>query len=757
MHLVTVGSLIIAEKANVALRIATALSEGKVSRAKVGASTILKFQRGGTEYSVLSLRGHIIELDYPREYSNWRIDNLKDLVHATPIENVKVRGLDSTLSRLNNESSEVIVATDYDREGELIGVETLRLMERKEGVRRAKFSALTKYDLAQSFDNLTEVDYNLAGSAEARGVIDLMWGATLTRFFSVTTKRLGGEFISVGRVQSPTLTILVERETEIRDFVPEKYYELSIQLNGVKFSYEGNPIKNREEAEKLLAIINKSGTVLVKEKSDRERKIYRPVPFSTTEFLRDANRIGISVEKAMAIAETLYQHGKISYPRTDNTVYPRTLSVKSVLSNLANSYLKKEVEHLTEHSKLIPSRGRVETTDHPPVYPTSSMKKSELKGDYFKIYDLVARRFMATVAENADILDTEYIAEVGDLRFLYTASKAINSGWMEYYPIVYYQEKRDPQLNVGQEIKFQEPKIDEKNTNPPPRYSQGSLLEKMEKELLGTKSTRHEIIQKLYDRGFIEGNPIRVRPLGMAMGESLILNSEAVARPDMTAKLEQEMDQIAAGSKRKEEVIEDSRTILTGLLDDLVNKSDKIREKFYETLKLEKVVGKCPKCGSDLIIDYGNNSRFIKCTGPLNDFFQYLPRTGKIEITDEKCPVCGLFLIRVIRKGERPEIRCVDNKCSYNTSREIFGKCPSDGGNLVLRRSKMFTRFIGCSNYPNCKVTLSIPQKMDVIPTDKKCVVDGFPIAIFKYGKSEVEQCLNSKCPSRAGKKDEGA
>jgi DNA topoisomerase-1 len=749
-----VENLIIAEKANVALRIASALGEGKINRVKVGPTTLFKFEKDGKNFSVLSLRGHIIELDFPAEFSNWRIDNLKSMVYADPERIVKFRGLDTILKKLSLESSEVIVATDYDREGELIGVETLRLMERDKNIKRARFSALTKYDLLESFNNLIEVDYNLADSAEAREVIDLMWGATLTRFFSVATKRLGNEFISVGRVQSPTLTILVEREREIRDFIPEKYYDLSIIVKGSKFNFTGNPITKNEEAKKLLEVLKSGKNVVVKEKNDRERKIYRPVPFSTTEFLRDANRIGISVERAMAIAETLYQHGNISYPRTDNTVYPRSLSVKSVLSNLTGSYLKEDVKHLMDHSKLIPSRGKVEMTDHPPIYPTSSIKKNELKGDYFKIYDLIARRFIATVAENADIVDTEYKVECNGLTFTYVASKAMSSGWMDYYPIVYYQEKKNPGLVLGEEVPFSDPTVEEKNTNPPPRYTQGSLLEKMEKELLGTKSTRHEIIQKLYDRKFIEGNPIRVRPLGMAMGESLLLNSVSVAKPDMTAGLEKEMDLIAGGTKRKEEVIQDSRVFLSGLLDDLIRKSEKISEKFNDTLKQEKVVGKCPKCGSDLIIDTTPTSRFIKCTGPENDFFQFLPKTGKIEVTDEKCPDCGLFLIRVIRKGERPEIRCVDNKCSYNAKREVFGKCPSDGGNLVLRRSRMSTRFIGCSNYPKCTVTLSIPQKAEIIPTDKVCTIDKFPIAIFRYGKNEVEQCLNPRCPSRAGKKE---
>lgn len=748
------GSLIIAEKANVALRISTALSEGKVDRVKMGAANVFRFQRKGNEFTVLPLRGHIIELDFPKEYSNWRLDNLKELTYVRPVETVKYKGLDNVLKRLNEDNSEVIVATDYDREGELIGVETLRLMEREGDIKRARFSALTKHDLLQSFDNLVEVDYNLAGSAEARGIIDLMWGATLTRFFSVTTKRLGNEFLSVGRVQSPTLTILVERERAIRDFIPEKYYELSITVNEVKFNYIGNPIGTSEDAEGLLNDLRKGDSANVKERDEKERKIYRPVPFSTTEFLRDANRMGISVERAMAIAETLYQHGKISYPRTDNTVYPRTLSVKSVLADLSDSYLGAEVKNLSRTSRLIPSRGRVETTDHPPIYPTAALKKNELKGDYFKVYDLVARRFLATVAENADILDTEYRIESQGISFVYTASKAINRGWMDYYPIVYYQEKKDPELAVDTNVKFSDPKVEEKETKPPPRYSQGSMLEKMEKELLGTKSTRHEIIQKLYDRKFIEGNPIRVRPLGMAMGESLLLNSVSVAKPDMTARLEKEMDQIANGSKKKEEVVDDSRVLLSGLLEDLIGKSSKISDKFYETLNSERVVGECPKCGSSLIIDYSHNSRYLKCTGPSNDFFQFLPKTGKIEITDEKCPTCGLFLIKVIRKGERPETRCVDNRCSYNVSRELFGKCPSDGGNLVLRRSKKSARFIGCSNYPNCTVTLSIPQKAEVTPTEMVCEIDNFPIAIFRYGKEGIEQCLNPKCSSRDRKKD---
>lgn len=746
--------VIIAEKSSAAIRIASSLANSSVKREKISSTYVLKFEKEGNEYYVLPLRGHLIEIDFSDKYNSWKLDKLKEMVYEKPVERIKIKGIDSALKKLNAGSDLVIIATDYDREGELIGVEALRVMEREAGTKRARFSALTKNELISSFDNLSDVDYNLAGSAESRQVIDLIWGAILTRFFSIETKRLGKGFISVGRVQSPTLGILVEREIEIRDFVPETYYELYILIKGLKFAYSGNPIKDDHLAGTLLDKVKKAGTANVTSIDETERTLYRPVPFSTTEFLKEANKLGISVERAMSIAEALYQQGKISYPRTDNTVYPRTISTKNVLSTLENSYLKKEIQNLKNESRLIPSRGRVETTDHPPIYPVAPIRKDELKGDYFRIYDLIARRFLATLAENGIADEKKYTVRVDDLDFVYTSSTLKQEGWMKYYPFVYYQEKEDPGLGPYSENRLEDSFIDTKQTTPPPRYSQGSLIEKMEKLMLGTKSTRHDIIQKLYDRGFIEGNPIIVKPLGMALVESLMMNSVEIVKPEMTAKLENEMDLIATGKKTKEEVIQESRLMLEKLIDDLLKKAGKIGEKFNETLKKERKVGVCPRCGSDLIIDTGKNYRFIKCVGPSNDFFYFLPRTGKIEITDEKCPECGLFLIKVIRKGQRPELRCVDPKCKYNMSRENFGKCPSDGGDLVLRRSRMGTKFIGCSNYPRCTVTVSIPQNVELIPTDEKCSVDNYPLAIFKYKGKEVKQCLNPKCPSRHGTAD---
>jgi len=735
-----VKTLIIAEKASSAIRIASSLSESGFKRTKVGSINILKYANGENEYYVLPLSGHIIELDFPDKFNDWNIETLKQMVYEEPVKKLKIKNFDAILNKLVSDVDLVIVATDYDREGELIGVETINLINKKIVVKRARFSALTKQELQQSFSNLHDVDYNLAAAAESREIIDLVWGAILTRFFSIETKRLGKNFISVGRVQSPTLAILADKELEIRNFQPEKYYELSLDVNGFKFSYKGNPLKTVEEVEEIVQNIKNKEAVLERI-TTKEKIISRPIPFNTTEFLKEANYIGIGVERAMTIAEALYQNGKISYPRTDNTVYPRTLSMRTILENLKNSHLKNEIKKLETESRLIPSRGSVETSDHPPIYPVAPLEK--VGGDYFKIYDLILRRFLATIAENAKAEEKEFILKLGNYEFSYTSLVINDKGWMKYYPFHQPREKEPPSFEKGDVINDYKIKKEEKKTTPPPRYSQGSLVEKMESLNLGTKSTRHEIIKKLYDRDFIEGNPIYVKPLGMALVESLKLNKVEIVEPEMTARLEKDMDKVANGEKREEEVLNESRELLLRVVDELISRAGTIGKKFHETLQNEKIVGKCPKCGAPLIMESTKDKRYIKCIGEANDLFFFLPREGKITFTNEKCPDCGLPLIKVYYKKRAPEVRCIDPKCKFNRDREELGKCPVDGGTLVLRTNKRGGRFVGCSNYPRCTFTASIPKIGQVFPTGKTCEIDGFPIVKVVFKKGEEEICLN--------------
>ena len=317
--------LIITEKANAARRISTILSDGKSHSSTSGGVTVISFESGGDDYDVVSLRGHIIELDYPKEYNDWSSTSPVDLVYAPQVKTVRVKSILNMIKDLATKADEIIIATDYDREGELIGMETVREAGADMGiVRRAKFS------------NLTDPDKKLADAAEARQIIDLAWGAVLTRLISLSSGQVGKNFMSVGRVQSPTLKLLVDRHEEIESFVPKPYWELvgKFGILAFKGSHASNPFWDKDEAEAILAVVAdyKEGTVKSFEVTPKEE--YRPAPFDTTQMQVEANKIGIPPTTAMKLAEDLYTGGYISYPRTENTEYPKTLNLRSVLEKL---------------------------------------------------------------------------------------------------------------------------------------------------------------------------------------------------------------------------------------------------------------------------------------------------------------------------------------------------------------------------------------------------------------------------------------
>src|SRR5919112_84972 len=278
------------------------------------------------------------------------------------------------------------------KEGKLIGVEALSLAfeanpKLMDHVERARFSALTPGEVNRAFDNLVEVSRDLAEAGEARQDIDLIWGATLTRWVSRATKRYGPAFLSVGRVQSPTLVLIAERERERRAFVPVPYWELGGELkNGEPFTVRHQTERFEVEARARSAYENIAETARVEEVQQKSATRRPPAPFNTTSFLTAAANIGISPSRAARIAEDLYTDGYISYPRTDNTVYPRSLDLREVLDFLT------KVEGVGQHAKtllkqggeLSTTRGKKETTDHPPIYPTGHATKESMRDDQWR-------------------------------------------------------------------------------------------------------------------------------------------------------------------------------------------------------------------------------------------------------------------------------------------------------------------------------------------------------------------------------------
>jgi DNA topoisomerase-1 len=756
-------TLIIAEKADAARRISYFLSDGSSKQKKAKGLSYIEFGEGDRTV-VIPLSGHIIEIDFPKEMNDWKSVNLSTLVDSKILKNVKNRTAYNTLKHFAPEADRIIIATDYDREGELIGVEALdiilseiRHLDRKPQILRAKFSALTGEEIRQAFSDPITVDYNLADSAEAREEIDLIWGAVLTRFFSLAAHRYGKNFLSIGRVQTPTLALIVKREKEIMEFKPEPYWRILVTFfkkGAFQGEYEGGNIREEETARNIFNAINGKDGV-TKEFEKRLERIGKPSPFNTTDFLREASRIGVPPAKAMSIAELLYTRGYISYPRTDNTVYQRSISLRSVLNKLAASEFSEDVKKVLSQEKIVPSRGRTEAMDHPPIYPVNAVKKGVLKGDYAKIYELILRRFLATLYVAGEREIKEALITIGEHNFKTRGVRITNPGWLELYPYRRIEEFYHPDLESGEAVKATEWNMVKEETKPPRRYDMASLLKTMEELSLGTKSTRHDIIGKLQDRGFIEGNPVKPTNLGIGLIDSVTTVKSRISEPEMTAELEGEMDRIAGKEMKKEEVVAQSRSMLHSVLSDFKDRESDIKDTINVSLKRGEILGKCPFHDKNIILLKNRDFYTVKCEDESCRINFNMPGRSLIQLLEDRCPICSLPKIKVIRKGQSPDIRCINPKCDFNRTKDSFGECPSDGGSLVVRQSRYGKRFLGCSNYPNCKVTYALPQMGVLSLTGEKCPYCSAPLIIMTGKGRKWKFCPKIDCEYN-GKKKKG-
>jgi DNA topoisomerase-1 len=754
-------TLIIAEKADAARRISYFLSDGSSKQKRPKGLSYIEF--GDEDRTVvIPLSGHIIGIDFPKEMTDWKSVNLPTLIDSKILKNVKNRTAYNTLKHFAPEADRIVVATDYDREGELIGVEALDIVRQEIKplgktplVQRAKFSALTGDEIRQAFSDPIMVDYNLADSAEAREEIDLIWGAVLTRFFSLAAHRYGKNFLSIGRVQTPTLALIVKREKEIMEFKPEPYWRLLVTFFKKKEfqgEYEGGNLKTEKEAGKILDEINgKNGTV--KEFESRLERISKPPPFNTTDFLREASRLGIPPVKAMSIAEMLYTRGYISYPRTDNTVYQRSISLKAVLNKLTNSEFAEDVKKVLSQEKIIPSRGKTEAMDHPPIYPVNPVKKGLLKGDYARVYELILRRFLATLYVAGEREVKEALIDIAGHNFKTRGVRVTKPGWLELYPYRKIEESYHPDLEKGEEVRATKWEMVREETKPPRRYDMAALLKTMEDLSLGTKSTRHDIIAKLQERGFIEGNPVRPTNLGIGLIDSVTTVKSKISEPQMTAELESEMDRIAGKEMEKDKVVSESRTMLHSVLADFENREPEIRETINGSLRKGVSLGKCPFHDSDIILLKNRDYYTVKCETEGCRINFNLPGRTLVQLLDDRCEVCSLPKIKVIRRGQSPDIRCINPKCEYNLSKDSFGACPSDGGKLVLRQSRFGKRFLGCSNYPDCKVTYALPQMGLLSVTGEKCPHCSAPLIVMTGKGRKWKFCPKISCEYNGKKK----
>jgi DNA topoisomerase-1 len=664
--------LIISEKANTAKKVSQFLAEGPVKEGKHRSVPHQTFLWKGEETVSVGLKGHVLNPEYPEQYSNWQKVEPRELIDAEILKSVSEKGVADAVKSLSKKADRVVIATDFDREGELIGVEALSLVfeanpKLVDHVERARFSALTPGEVNRAFDELVEVSRDLAEAGEARQDIDLIWGATLTRWVSRATKRYGPAFLSVGRVQSPTLVLIAEREKERRAFVPVPYWELEVNLkNGEPFTVRHGTARFDEEAKVNEAYENVADEATVTEVNQKSATRKPPTPFNTTAFLTAASSLGYSPSRAARLAEDLYTDGYISYPRTDNTVYPKSLDLREVIGYLkrvegAGQYAEK----LLQQEELSPTRGKKETTDHPPIYPTGHATKGAMRDDQWKIYQLVVRRFLATLSEPSRSLRTTLRFDSGGEPLTTGGTVVTEEGWLGVYPYSRRADEEIPDLKEGDVVKVIGKEILAKETQPPGRYGAGRLINVMEDLGLGTKATRPNIIQNLYDRGYVHDDPLVPTEKGVKVAEALTDFASEIASHEMTAELEKSMDAISEGKISKDSVVDKSRDVLRRVYDHLQNVETEFADIVWEGIRTDETLGKCPESGHDLIVRRSRKSRkrFVGCSGyPDCNVTYSLPQRGEIIPLGTTCDACGSPEIKVLG-GKRPWVTCINMDC----------------------------------------------------------------------------------------------
>ncbi len=665
--------MIIAEKSTAAETIAKNLSESRLTSKDYGLVKVWATKINGEDSVVIPLKGHIKEVRYPNKYKSWNYETLKEMVDAkleyadAAIENIDV------LKEYAKKADKVIIATDYDTEGESIGFEAIDVVKSVNGkikVYRAVFSSLTKSELSDAFSNLKSPDKNLSDSADARREVDLILGAVLTRFISLSAKRLGNSYLSVGRVQTPTLTFIVDREQERRDFKPQKFWSFAakLELDGAELiaGYKDEKIFDEKEAEKIRKIKN-AKQAKIKSISKKMRTVIPPKPFDTTTFLRSAAAIGFSVPNAMRIVQGLYMKGYVSYPRTDNQSYPPTLNLKEILNELSGDRRYKGFIDKILASDLHPTSGKT-AKDHPPIHPVK-LPDQKLTPQDLKIFDLISRRFLATLSDPSKEESILITLDLGGKEFELHGSKIIEPGWRSVYIYSKYEENiLPPELKEGQTLKVKSIDEIEDQTTPHSRYSQGGMIKLMEEYRLGTKSTRPEILSKLMLRRYISASKALIpSEVAFAVTQSLKKISPELTGPKLTADLEEDMNKIAEANKKKEEVVDEARKDVHEILNDLEKKKKEVGELMHQALLKQYVFGKCPLCGHDLkmIISKRTHKRFVGCSNyPNCHFAMPLPQSGYIFISPQTCPKCGLHEIEWRGKeSKRTYIFCVNPAC----------------------------------------------------------------------------------------------
>lgn len=675
------------------------------------AKTIKKYL--GKGYQVLASYGHVRDL-LPKQGA---VDPDNDFAMKYELIAKNAKHVEAIIKAMK-QSDVLMLAPDPDREGEAIAWNIAHILQERKlikdkKIQRIVFHEITKTAIQDAINHPRDISMDLVHAQQARRALDYLVGFNLSPLLWKKIRR----GLSAGRVQSPALRLIVEREQEIEKFVAQEYWTIESDLNSEKQNFvaklaeyngeklEQFTVNNEENANRIIADLEQqaNGKLIVSKIEKKQRKRNPAAPFITSTLQQEAARkLGFTAQRTMRIAQQLYEGieigtgtvGLITYMRTDS-VNLAAEAVNDIRGLISKRY---GAENVPADPRLFKTKSKNAQEAHEAIRPTAAKRHPEEIKDYlsaeqFKLYDLIWKRTIACQMIPATINTVAIDLQCGKEgnRFRANGSTIANPGFMAVYlegtddnAANDNEEKLLPELKQGQEIELKQIRGTQHFTEPPPRYSEASLIKTLEEFGIGRPSTYASIISTLQNRDYVNLEKKRFYPtdVGRVVNKFLTEYFTKYVDYDFTAELENELDDVSRGEKQWVPLLKQfwqPFTTLIKKIDDTVQRSDVTQEKIDEN---------CPDCGKPLSIRLGRTGRFIGCTG--------FPDCGYTRsLTDDKDDTSAAEII-----GDR--------------------KCPNDNAELVIKHGP-YGKFIGCSNYPNCKFIEPLVKPRDTGVKCPKC------------------------------------
>ncbi|MBI2610312.1 type I DNA topoisomerase [Candidatus Kaiserbacteria bacterium] len=713
------------------------------------AKTIEKYL--GEGFTVRASVGHIRDL--PKSNKD-AVDIESGFVPRYQVVKEKQHVIDA-LHKEAKKADEVILATDPDREGEAIAwhlSETIGLKDPK----RIVFNEITEHAVQEALTHPRGIDDELVKAQEARRVLDRLFGYDLSGL--VWKKVRYG--LSAGRVQSPALRILMEREREIRAFVPEKFWVISAELETKKkerftATCTEEPTDQKEAGRILKTAESEKWGVVDVAESEAARA--PRAPFTTSTMQQAAStRLGFSPSRTMRAAQKLYESGFITYMRTDSTNL-----AKEALGHLA-AVVTKEFGEKYHQARTYKTKSKLAQEAHEAIRPTDAGKRTAgSTDDQKKLYALIRARTLASQMADARILRTKIVGNVESRTipdFTANGSRIIFDGWLACDPAARGEEIELPKVAAHDPLTLIQAHVDEKETEPPPRYSEAGLVKELEKRGIGRPSTYASIIKTLEDRGYVEkqGRTLVPTHTGDVVSTFLEEHFKDYISDTFTAEMEDELDEIAEGKREYKKTLKDFYTPFTkavkskSTIEKLTNMGD-APEEFP-----------CPLCGGPMVYKLSRSGRFMsckrfpECLGARKEDGSEIAPPKEI---GEPCPQCGSTSSPQAKNGKPGQlieregrfgrfIACSNYpKCKFvkkDPAEEELAKtgvaCPVCKKGEMVERKGRFGVFYSCSNYPECKYAIKAR------PTGRTCPECGS--LMMEGTKTIPERCSNKSCPN---------